>query len=93
MQIDNEEVRVAETNDMVELDTQTAGPTILQTNEGLQTNKGLDGVEETIEIGATRARRVRRPKEIISDDTTALRNMTLAQWNNEYVTNLSLIHI
>lgn len=82
MQIDNEEVRVAETNDMVELDTQTAGPTILQTNEG------LDGVEETIEIEATRTRRVRRPKEIISDDTTALRNMTLAQWNNEYVANM-----
>ncbi|KAJ5607734.1 hypothetical protein N7537_004353 [Penicillium hordei] len=81
MQIDNE-VRVAETNDMVELDTQTAGPTILQTNEG------LDGVEETIEIEAMRTRRVRHPKEIISDDTTALRNMTLAQWNNEYVTNM-----
>ncbi|KAJ5969096.1 hypothetical protein N7501_005344 [Penicillium viridicatum] len=88
MQIDNEEVRVAETNDMVELDTRTAGPTVLQTNEGLQANKGLDGVEETIEIEATRARRVRRPKEIISDDTTALRNMTLAQWNNEYVANM-----
>ncbi|KAF7530407.1 hypothetical protein PCG10_003778 [Penicillium crustosum] len=82
MQIDNEGVGVAETNDMVELDTQTAGPTILQTNEG------LDGVEETIEIEATRTRRARRPKEIISDDTTALRNMTLAQWNNEYVANM-----
>lgn len=83
MQIDNEEVRVAETNEMVDLDTQTAGPTILQANEG------LDGVQETIEIEATRTRRVRRPKEIISDDTTALRNMTLAQWNNEYVANMT----
>ncbi|KGO68600.1 Rad21/Rec8-like protein, N-terminal [Penicillium italicum] len=82
MQIDNEEVRVAEANDMMELDTQTAGPTILQTTEG------LDGVEETIEIEATRTRRVRRPKEIIPDDTTALRNMTMAQWNNEYVANM-----
>lgn len=89
MQIDNEEVRVAETNEMVGLDTQTAGPTILQANEGLQTNEGLDGVQETIEIEATRTRRVRRPKEIISDDTTALRNMTLAQWNNEYVANMT----
>ncbi|KAJ9488580.1 hypothetical protein VN97_g4723 [Penicillium thymicola] len=83
MQIDNEEVRVAETDNMVELNTQIAGPTILQTNEG------LDGVEETIEIVATRTRRVRRPKEIISDDTTALRNMTLAQWNNEYIANMT----
>lgn len=83
MQIDNEEVRVAGTDDMVELNTQTAGLTILQTNEG------REGVEETIEIEATRTRRVRRPKEIISDDTTALRNMTLAQWNNEYVANMT----
>lgn len=83
MHIDNEEVRVAETNDMMELDTQTAGPTIPQANED------LDGVEETIEIEVTRTRRVRRPKEIISDDTTALRNMTMAQWNNEYVANMT----
>ncbi|KAJ5952954.1 uncharacterized protein N7479_011367 [Penicillium vulpinum] len=83
MQIDNEDVRVAETNDVIELDTQTAGPTILQMNEG------LDGVEETIDIQAARTRRIRRPKEIISDDATALRNMTLAQWNNEYVANMA----
>ncbi|OQE42332.1 hypothetical protein PENCOP_c004G02137 [Penicillium coprophilum] len=82
MQIDNEEVMVTETNDMLELDTQTAGPTIPQTNES------LDGAEETIEIQAARTRRVRRPKEIISDDATALRNMTMAQWNNEYVANM-----
>ncbi|KAJ5171133.1 uncharacterized protein N7500_003916 [Penicillium coprophilum] len=82
MQIDNEEVIVPETNDMLELDTQTAGPTIPQTNEN------LDGVEETIDIQAARTRRVRRPKEIISDDATALRNMTMAQWNNEYVANM-----
>ena len=73
---------MAETNDMMELDTQTAVPTILQTNEG------QDGAEETIEIQTARTRRVRRPKEIISDDSTALRNMTLAQWNNEYVANM-----
>ncbi|KAF9249277.1 hypothetical protein DTO013E5_8467 [Penicillium roqueforti] len=82
MQIDDKEARVAETNDMMELDTQTAVPTILQTNEG------QDGAEETIEIQTARTRRVRRPKEIISDDSTALRNMTLAQWNNEYVANM-----
>ncbi|KAJ5372919.1 hypothetical protein N7517_004925 [Penicillium concentricum] len=82
MQIDNEDVRVAEANDIMELDTQTAGQTIPRTNEG------LDGVEETIEIQAARTRRVRRPKEIISDDATALRNMTMAQWNNEYVANM-----
>ncbi|KAJ6124376.1 hypothetical protein N7471_011693 [Penicillium samsonianum] len=82
MQIADEEARVADTNDMMELDTQTADPAILQINEG------LDGVEETIEIQAVRTRRFRRPKEIISDDTTALRNMTLAQWNNEYVENM-----
>ncbi|KGO64002.1 Rad21/Rec8-like protein, C-terminal [Penicillium expansum] len=76
-------IRVAETNDMMELDTQTAGPTIPQANED------LDGVEETIEIEVTRTRRVTRPKEIISDDTTALRNMTMAQWNNEYVANMT----
>lgn len=82
MQIADEEVRVADTNDMMELDTETADPAILQINEG------LDGVEETTEIQSVRTRRVRRPKEIISDDTTALRNMTLAQWNNEYVENM-----
>ncbi|CAI7650527.1 unnamed protein product [Penicillium glandicola] len=82
MHIDNEEVGVTETNDIMELDTQTADPTIFQTYEG------LDGVEKTIEIQAARTRRVRRPKEIISDDSTALRNMTLAQWNNEYVANM-----
>ncbi|KAJ5194373.1 hypothetical protein N7491_001711 [Penicillium cf. griseofulvum] len=82
MHIDNEEVRVTEINEMMELDTQTAGPTIFQTNEG------LDGIEVTTEIQAVRTRRVRCPKEIISDDTTALRNMTLAQWNNEYVANM-----
>lgn len=83
MQNDNEEVRLTETNDMMELDTQTAGLTIPQTNEG------LDGFEETIEIEVTKKRRVRRPKEIISDDTTALRNMTMAQWNNGYVANMT----
>ncbi|QQK44417.1 Rad21/Rec8-like protein, N-terminal [Penicillium digitatum] len=83
MQNDNEEVRLTETNDMMELDTQTAGLTIPQTNEG------LDGFEETIEIEVTKKRRVRRPKEIISDDTTALRNMTMAQWPNGYVANMT----
>ncbi|KAJ6179823.1 hypothetical protein N7519_010284 [Penicillium mononematosum] len=82
MQIEDEEVRVADTNDMMDLDTRTADAAILPTNEG------LGGVEETVEIQAVRTRRVRRPKEIISDDTTALRNMTLAQWNNEYVANM-----
>jgi meiotic recombination protein REC8 len=82
MQIDNEEVRVTDTNDMMELDTQTAGPTTLQPNEG------MDGSEETIEIQAVRTRRARRAKEISYDDTTALRNMTLAQWNNEYIANM-----
>ncbi|KXG54315.1 uncharacterized protein PGRI_074590 [Penicillium griseofulvum] len=82
MQIDNEEVRVTDTNDMMELDAQTADPAILQRNES------LDRIEETIEIPPVRTRRVRRPKEISYDDTTALRNMTLAQWNNEYVANM-----
>ncbi|CAG8322035.1 unnamed protein product [Penicillium nalgiovense] len=82
MHIEDEEVRVADTNDMMDLDTRTADAAILQTNEG------LGGVEETVEIQAVRTRRVRRPKEIIPDDTTELRNMTLAQWNNEYVANM-----
>ncbi|KAF3017980.1 hypothetical protein E8E15_005337 [Penicillium rubens] len=83
MQIEDEEVRVADTNDIMDLDTRTADAAILQTNEGL----GL--VEETDEIQAVRTRHVRRPKEIITDDTTGLRNMTLAQWNNEYVANMN----
>ncbi|KAJ5502642.1 hypothetical protein N7463_005516 [Penicillium fimorum] len=82
MQIGNEDDRLAETDHMMELDTQTEGPAIPQANER------LDEVEETIEIQAARIRRVRRPKEIISDDTTALRNMTMAQWNNEYAANM-----
>ncbi|CAG8890451.1 unnamed protein product [Penicillium egyptiacum] len=81
MQIDVEEVRVTDTNDLMDLDARTADPI-------LQTNESVDGVQETIEIQAVRTRRVRRPKEIISDDTTALRNMTLAQWNDEYVANM-----
>jgi meiotic recombination protein REC8 len=68
----------------IELDNRVTEPNVLQTNEG------MEGVEETIEIRSVRTRRTRRPKEIISDDATALRNMTLAQWNNEYVANMTL---
>jgi meiotic recombination protein REC8 len=82
MPMDDDAVNVVD-NDMMEVDTRAAEPNILQMNDG------MDGIEETIEIQPVRTRRVRRPKEIISDDVTALRNMTLAQWNNEYVANMA----
>lgn len=82
MQIHNEPAKLIENNEMMEVGPQTADP------HNLQVDESMDGVEETIEIQAVRTRRVRRQKEIISDDTTALRNVTLAQWNNEYVANM-----
>lgn len=50
-------------------------------------NEPLDAIE-TIEIEPARARRIRKPKVLITDGATALRNMDLAQWNNEYVSNM-----
>jgi meiotic recombination protein REC8 len=78
-----------ERNDMMELCNQPAGAdTHNEEPNTRQPNEGSDGIEQPIEVPAVTTRRVRRPKEIISDDATALRNMTLAQWNNEYVTNM-----
>ena len=83
MPIDAEAVNATD-HDRMEVDTHIVGTNVLHGTEG------LDGIKETIEIQPVRARRVRRPKEIISDDATALRNMTLAEWNNEYVANMAL---
>lgn len=83
MQIDNQAVATIESNEGLEMETQTAGPPISRVNEG------MGGIEETIEVEAARVRRVRHPKEIISDEATALRNMTLAEWNNGYVANMT----
>jgi meiotic recombination protein REC8 len=69
-------------NDRMEIDTHAAGPTLLGEKDGQNV------IEESIEIPRVRIPRVKRPKEITSDDTTALRNITLAQWNNEYLTNM-----
>ncbi|KAJ5143344.1 uncharacterized protein N7515_002131 [Penicillium bovifimosum] len=76
-------------NDMMELDNQLAEADLHNEEpDTRQPNEGSDGIEQPIEVPAVTTRRVRRPKEIISDDATGLRNMTLAQWNNEYVANM-----
>ncbi|KAJ5571567.1 hypothetical protein N7535_005227 [Penicillium sp. DV-2018c] len=88
MQID-EPWGAVEGNDMMELDNQLAGAdTHEEEPVTRQPMEGADGIEQSIEVPAVTTRRVRRPKEIISDDATGLRNMTLAQWNNEYVANM-----
>ncbi|KAJ5787597.1 hypothetical protein N7457_002587 [Penicillium paradoxum] len=82
MQIDNEALPTVENRDIMDFHTQPTGRNILRA-------ESLDGIEETIEIQAVRTRKVRHPKEIIPDDTTSLRNMTMAEWNNEYVANMA----
>lgn len=59
------------------------------TEPTVQKNGIRDQADELMETQPERARRIRQPKEIISDDATALRNLTMAQWNDEYVANMA----
>lgn len=77
MQIDTEVVNLG--NGAMEIDT-LKGPGIL--------NEVAEAIE-TIEVQPVRARRARKPKELFTDGATALRNLDLAQWNNEYVSNMA----
>ncbi|KAJ5335517.1 hypothetical protein N7452_007920 [Penicillium brevicompactum] len=77
MQIDTETVNLG--NGAMEIDM-VEGPSIL--------NKDTEAIE-TIEVQPIRARRARKPKELFTDGATALRNLDLAQWNNEYVSNMA----
>ncbi|KAJ5358184.1 hypothetical protein N7541_005342 [Penicillium brevicompactum] len=77
MQIDTEIVNLG--NGAMEIDM-VEGPNIL--------NEDTEAIE-TIEVQPVRARRARKPKELFTDGATALRNLDLAQWNNEYVSNMA----
>lgn len=81
MVLDEKPMDVVDNGEM-ETDPHTAGPALL-------VHDVLIGLDEMIEVQPVRARRVRQPKEIITDEATALRNLTLAQWNNEYVANMA----
>ncbi|KAJ6087825.1 hypothetical protein N7467_006739 [Penicillium canescens] len=82
MQLDTEMPVLAGDDNMVKPDTQTRKLNIIQEGED------QDQTEE-IDIPAVGARQVRRPKDIIIDENTALRNATMAEWNNEYVLNMA----
>lgn len=59
------------------------------TEPAVQERDVLDQADELVETQPERVRRIRQPKNIISDDATALRNVTMAQWNDEYVANMA----
>ncbi|KAJ5305829.1 hypothetical protein N7508_004844 [Penicillium antarcticum] len=67
----------------MELDTQTGTANIFQEVE----DRGQ--TEQMIDIPAVGARQIRRPKDITIDENTALRNATMAEWNNEYISNMA----
>jgi meiotic recombination protein REC8 len=83
MQFDIEPPVFTSDKNLVEPDTQMRNANILQEVED------QDWTEAMIDLPAVGARQVRRQKDIIIDENTALRNATMAEWNNEYGLNMA----
>ncbi|KAJ5754180.1 uncharacterized protein N7511_008333 [Penicillium nucicola] len=83
MQFDTKIPVLAGDENMMELDTE------IRAENNFEGVEGHDQTKETVEIPAVGARRVWRQKNIAIDENTALRNATMAEWNNEYIAKMA----